>query len=167
MSAAPGICAIRERGGTAEVSSRQKSMKTVLIPLSTRRSDRHDLLCPDGEIAATTGFPDNDTDNDSADILSPIPWDGRIPDPGYPDFPANPYPKLEAVFSLRRVGLPPYSPSGSDFPALKTAVKATLDDDEKPRERHSRRYWPTPGLPDSIPVPSSLTPPGVSTTAPT
>ena len=134
MSAAPGICAIRERGGTAEVSSRQKSMKTVLIPLSTRRSDRHDLLCPDGEIAATTGFPDNDTDNDSADILSPIPWDGRIPDPGYPDFPANPYPKLEAVFSLRRVGLPPYSPSGSDFPALKTAVKATLDDDEKPRE---------------------------------
>ena len=107
-------------------------MKTVLIPLSTRRSDRHDLLCPDGEIAATTGFPD--TDNDSGDILSPGFWDGKIPDPGYPAFPANPYPKLDAVFSLRRTGLSPYSPSGSDFPAFKTTVNATLDDDGKSLE---------------------------------
>ncbi len=99
-------------------------MKTVFIPLTTKRSDRHDILCDDGELAISTGFP---IDENASGGNTIIPWDGEVPpDNGSSSFPAERYPLLEARFSLRREGLPPYSADGIDYPSLKTTVTTTL-----------------------------------------
>lgn len=102
------------------------SAKSVTIPVIFDCSDEHDLRCSDGEVAVASGFP---TDEDSTSTIEI--WDGNIPVAETETFSDNPYPPLQATFSLQRTGLPPYSPSGDDYPELKLSSPANPDDDER------------------------------------